>query len=264
MQISLSESLVLPHNEIHIWRASLGENSLCLQELVKTLSSDELDRANRFHFEADRNRFIIGRGILRNLLGYYLDLEPHQLQFCYGSHGKPALKTSDLLHFNLSHSQDLALYAFTRDRQIGIDLEYIRHIPGLDQIVTQFFSARERATFLALPSIQQLAAFFHGWTCKEAILKALGDGLALPLNQVDVSLLPDRPARLFSINGDRSAAERWLLQSFIPAPDYVASVAVEGRDWKVKCWQWQGLEAQNRDNAVPLCAAASFDWHSQL
>jgi len=264
MQISLSGSLVLPQHEIHVWRASLGRNSACLQELVKTLSSDELDRANRFHFEADRSRFIIARGILRNILSYYLGIEPHQLQFCYGSHGKPALKTCDLLHFNLSHSQDLALYAFTRDRQIGIDLEYVRHLPGLDQIVAQFFSIRERATFLALPSSQQPAAFFHGWTCKEAILKALGDGLALPLNQFDVSLLPDRPAKLFSINGDRTAAERWLLQSFIPAPDYVAAVAIEGHDWEVKCWQWEGLAAKDRDGAMPLYAAANFDWHCQV
>ncbi|OWY63910.1 4'-phosphopantetheinyl transferase [cyanobacterium TDX16] len=259
-----SESLVLSQNEIHVWRASLGSNLTYLQQLVKTLSVDELDRANRFHFEADRNRFIIGRGILRSILSYYLDIAPHQLQFCYGSHGKPALKTCNLLHFNLSHSQDLALYAFTRDRQIGIDLEYVRHIPELDRIVAQFFSARERGTFLALPSSQQVAAFFHGWTCKEAILKALGDGLALPLNQFDVSLLPDRPAQLLSINGDRAAAERWLLQSFIPASDYVAAMAVEGHDWKVKCWQWQGLQVKNRDVILPLCEDASFDWHCQV
>ena len=259
--IANSESLVLPQHEIHIWRASLSQNSAYLQQLVKTLSVDELDRANRFHFEADRKRFIIGRGILRSILSYYLDIEPHQLQFCYGSHGKPALKTCDLLHFNLSHSQDLALYAFTYDRQIGIDLEYVRHIPGLEQIVAQFFSTRERTTFLALPSSQQPAAFFHGWTCKEAILKALGDGLALPLNQFDVSLLPDRPAQLFSINGDRAAAERWLLQSFIPAVNYVAAMAIEGHDWEVKCCQWQGLQVKDSDVVLSVCEDVSFDWH---
>jgi len=242
MQIS-SQSLVLLENEIHIWRANLDRDLTCLQQLVKILSSDELERANRFHFETDKNRFIIGRGILRNILSYYLGIAPDRLQFCYGSRGKPALQTGDLsnpLHFNLSHSQGLALYAFTRDRQIGIDIEYVRHLPGLDQIVAQFFSARERATFRALPPSQQQAAFFHGWTCKEAVLKALGEGLALPLDRFDVSLLPDRPAELLSINGDRGAAKQWFLQSFIPAPDYVAAVAVEGCDRQIKCWQWKG------------------------
>lgn len=246
MRLSLSQSLVLPHNEIHVWRASLDQNLVHLQHLVKNLSEDELDRANRFHFEKDRNRFIIGRGILRNILSSYLDIEPHQLEFCYGSRGKPALKTpdrNDWLHFNLSHSQGLALYAFARDRQIGIDLEHIHPISGIDQIVAQFFSAREHATFLALPPSQQLAAFFHGWTCKEAVLKAIGEGLALPLNQYDVSLLPDRAAELLSINGDRAAAKQWLLQSFVPAPSYVAAFAIQKRDWQVKCWHWEALEA---------------------
>jgi 4'-phosphopantetheinyl transferase len=244
MRIS-SQSLVLPKNEIHVWRASLDRDLTCLQQLVKILSSDELERADRFHFETDKNRFIIGRGILRNILSHYLGIEPARLQFCYGSRGKPALQTGDRshpLHFNLSHSQGLALYAFTRDRQIGIDLEYVRQLSGLDQIVAQFFSTREHATFLALPRSQQQAAFFQGWTCKEAVLKALGEGLALPLNQFDVSLLPDRPAELLSINGDRAAAKQWFLQSFVPAPDYVAAVAVEGGDWQIKCWQWEELD----------------------
>jgi 4'-phosphopantetheinyl transferase len=245
MQIS-SQSLALPKNEIHVWRASLDQDSTCLQQLVKTLSSDELDRADRFHFDKDRNRFIIGRGILRNLLSHYLDIEPKQLQFCYGSQGKPALQTRDRdrpLHFNVSHSQGLALYAVTRDRQVGIDIEYVRSVPELERIVAQFFSARERATFLALPPHQQQAAFFHGWTCKEAVLKAIGKGLALPLNQFDVSLLPDLPAALLSINGDRAAAQQWFLQSFVPAPSYVGAVALEGRYWQVKYWQWEELEA---------------------
>jgi 4'-phosphopantetheinyl transferase len=237
----LSQSLALPKNEIHVWRASLDQDLACLQQLVKFLSSDELDRADRFHFETDKNRFIIGRGILRNILSYYLGIAPERLQFCYGSRGKPALQTGDRshpLHFNLSHSQGLALYAFTRDRQIGIDIEYVRNLSGLDQIVAQFFSARENATFLALPPSQKQAAFFHGWTCKEAVLKALGEGLALPLNQFDVSLLPDRPAELLSIHGDRAAAKQWFLQSFVPASNYVAAVAVERHDQQIKCWHY--------------------------
>jgi 4'-phosphopantetheinyl transferase len=240
-----TQRLALPKTEIHIWRASLDRNLTCVQQLVKTLSDDELARADRFHFEKDRNRFIIGRGILRNILSRYLNIEPDYLQFCYGSRGKPALETCDrsnLLHFNLSHSQGLALYAFTRDRQIGIDLESVRDVSGLERIVAQFFSAREHATFLTLPPDRQQAAFFHGWTCKEAVLKAIGEGLALPLNQFDVSLLPDLPAQLLSINGDRAAAKQWFLQSFVPAPNYVAAVAVEGHDWQVKYWHWEGLE----------------------
>jgi 4'-phosphopantetheinyl transferase len=209
--------------------------------LAQTCSADEQLRADRFYFERDRKHFIVGRGLLRAILGRYLDLEPAQVQFSYGPRGKPALAnigTGGALCFNLSHSNGLALYAVTHDRNLGIDLEYIRPMPEAEQMAKRFFSPREYAVISSLPPHQKQEAFFRGWTCKEAYLKAIGEGLAQPLDRVEVSLAPSEPARLYGITGEPSAAARWFLQELTPAPSYVATLAVEGHGWCLKCWQW--------------------------
>lgn len=233
--------LALLSNEVHIWRASLDQPAWRIQELAQTLSADEYKRAERFYFEQHRQRFIAGRGILRTILSCYLGIEPSKLQFCYGNRGKPALAAIDTdrtLHFNLSHSEGLAMYAITRDREIGIDLEYIRSVPDAEQIAARFFSCRENAVFRALPPGQKQAAFFNCWTRKEAYIKAIGDGLAFSLDQFDVSLSPGEPARLLGIKGSSTAAAQWSLQELTPAPGYVAALAVEGHGWRLMCWQW--------------------------
>lgn len=214
-----------------------------MQQLAQTLTPDERLRVERFHFERDRQRFIVGRGILRMILGQYLGLEPGRLQFCYGPHGKPALAgtftgQTGRLCFNLAHSQNLALYAVTCEREIGVDIEYIRAISEADQITARFFSAQESAVWLSLPPDQRQAAFFNCWTRKEAYIKALGDGLAQPLAGFDVSLAPGEAAGLLSIGGDRQAAAPWSIQTLAPAPGYAAALAVKGHGWQLKCWQW--------------------------
>lgn len=234
-------NLTLTSNDIHVWYAALDQPGLRIQQLAQTLSVDESTRAERFHFEQDRRRFIARRGILRTLLGSYLDIEPSRLQFCYGSHGKPALVENSggsKVRFNLSHSQGIAMYAVTRDSEIGIDIECIRFISEAEQIAKRFFSTQEYAVFRTLAPNQKQAAFFKCWTCKEAYLKAIGDGLALPLDQFDVSLSPMESVKLLSIKGDPQSAHHWFLQELSPVSGYLAALAVEGYGWRTSCWQW--------------------------
>ena len=236
----LPADLVLSSHDIHVWRASLEQPDALIQRLSQTLSEDERIRGDRFYFERDRKHFIVGRGLLRAILGRYLSLEPQQLQFCYSPRGKPTLANTGAgssLQFNLSHSQGLVLYAFTRDRQVGIDIEYMRPTSDVEQLAQRFFSPREHAVLRSLSPNQKQEAFFHGWTCKEAYLKAIGEGLA-QLEQVEVSLIPEEPAQLLSIGKDSQALTRWSLQTLTPAPDYKAALAVEGHDWHLTCWQW--------------------------
>lgn len=233
--------LALTSNDIHIWWAALDQPEWRVQQLAQTLSVDESIRADRFHFEQDRKRFIARRGILRTLLGGYLGIEPDRLQFYYGSHGKPALaenSSGSTVRFNLSHSQGIAVYAVTRNSEIGIDIESIRFLSDAEQIAKRFFSAQEYAVFQTLTPSQKQPAFFKCWTCKEAYLKAIGDGLALPLDQFDVSLSPREPAKLLSIKGDSQSAHGWFLQELTPVSGYVAALAVEGYGWRTSCWQW--------------------------
>lgn len=229
-----SVDLKLLENEVHVWSASFQQLISQVEQLTQILSEDEKNRANRFHFEQDKIHFIIGRGLLRLLLGRYLAIEPDQLQFAYSPTGKPALVSNSSLQFNLSHSGEIILYAFTSDHQIGIDLEYLRPIPDLKQLIQQFFSVAETSAILSLPASDQLLAFLQTWTCKEAYLKATGDGLA-QLQQVEISLIPGEPYRLLNTE---LQAKLWSLQTLTLAPDYVAALVVEGQDWHLKCWQW--------------------------
>lgn len=235
------DTVRLGSDEVHVWCAALDLEASSVRNLQRTLSADERARAERFYFCKDRERFIVARGLLRVILGCYLDMEPGQLRFCYRPHGKPTLaKGSGMgeLRFNLSHSHGFALYAIARGREVGVDLERLRPHLEDEQIAERFFSPREIAALRALPPNMRLEAFFNCWTRKEAFIKARGEGLTLPLDQFDVSLAPGEPAAFLSINGDRQEASRWLLQGLAPGPSYVAALAVEGHDLRIKCWQW--------------------------
>ena len=200
-------------NEVHIWRSRLDAPPSILAQLQSYLSEDEQARAARFRFEHHRHHFIVGRGMLRVILGQYAQQQPQDLEFAYGDRGKPFLVNPDsrsqgsqknsgshstILQFNVSHSGGVALYAIALHRQVGIDLEEIRSMPNASQLAQRFFTQKEHAQLLAQPLSQQEQAFFRGWTRKEAYLKATGEGLG-GLESVEVSLLPHQPPKLQAI-----------------------------------------------------------------
>jgi 4'-phosphopantetheinyl transferase len=233
--------LTLGRDEVHVWRAPLDAPALYLQRLRGTLTADEISRAERFHFQRDRDRFIAGRGLLRAILSRYLDIGPDEMRFGYGPYGKPELISATYTQpflFNLSHSRDLALFAIALDRRVGVDVEYIRPDVEFDALATSFFSPGEQAVLRALIGRQKQEAFYNGWTRKEAFLKARGDGVAYPLDQFEVSLTPGEPAALLRTREDSQEAARWSLQALTPGPGYVAAVAAEGYGWRVACWEW--------------------------
>jgi 4'-phosphopantetheinyl transferase len=236
-------TLSLSINEVHVWRVSLAQSALVLPTLEALLSPGELQRARRFHFERDQRRYIVSQGHLRLLLGQYLKREPRQIEFCQGTRGKPALAASSLtpdapgdLRFNLSHSHELALYAFAWNREVGIDVEHIRPVADRDQIVRRFFAPQEQAVFFALPDDQRTEAFFQCWTRKEAFIKAIGEGLYHPLDHFVVAFVPGEPARLLDVTGHPEETGRWSVQALAPAPDYAAALFVDGQDWRLRCW----------------------------
>jgi 4'-phosphopantetheinyl transferase len=228
---------------VHVWRVALDQSPSQAEALLGILAPDEQRRAERFHFRKDRRRFVVARGVLRIILGRYLHTAPDDLRFSYSRYGKPALAGAsgvDAVRFNVSHSHELALYAITLDREIGLDIEYMREGFAGEQVAEQFFSPREVATLRALPAHMQTEGFFNCWTRKEAYIKARGEGLSFPLDGFDVSLAPGDPARLLSVRGDRRESLRWALRELTPGPDYAAALAVEGHDWQQHCWRWTG------------------------
>lgn len=232
---------ILVDHEVHIWRAALNPPAMQVARFQSTLSADEQARANRFHFERDRRRYIVARGVLRTLLGNYLGLAPAAVRFVYNDYGKPALDPAlaqNQLYFNVSHAGELALYAFARHAQIGIDLELIRGNIEYEQIAQRFFSPQEQSSLRTLPATEMASGFFRCWTRKEAYIKARGQGLSIPLDQFTVSLGPGEAARLLHDQNDPQAAVHWSLYNLAPGAGYAAALAVEGRHWQLYCWDW--------------------------
>lgn len=231
------DSLSLKSRHVDIWRLSLNLLADSVKLIESTLSADESARAARFHFEVDRNRFIVAHGVLRKILGRYLHCDPAELTFSVNQYGKPALVNS-ALEFNLSHSGDFALIAVTQGRKIGVDVERIRQGISSHVIAQQYFSKAEVAELQSLPIEQREAAFFTCWTRKEAYIKAQGLGLALPLECFDVSLTPGQPAILRATRPDEKEAVRWTLRSLDVDPNYAGAVAVEGTDFDFRLFAY--------------------------
>jgi len=233
------EALTLPAGEVHVWRAVLDRPAEEQASLAQTLSPEEEERAARFYFEQDGRRFVAGRAILRTLLGRYLEAPPGAIQFQYGPQGKPSLAAGcgdGSLRFNLSHSHDLALYAFARRRAVGVDVERLRALSDVAAMARRFFSPREVAAVQAARAERRETVFLEIWTRKEAYIKALGEGLSRPLRGFSVALGEER-APLLHVEGDEAEAGRWRLQPLFPDPAYTAAVAVEGDGWKLSCWR---------------------------
>ena len=235
-------NLRLSSGEVHVWRAALDRSPACEERLLATLTDDEQDRANRFYHKRDRSHFINARGILRAVLGRYLDARPGALRFEYTKYGKPFLIKEfggETLRFNVSHSKAVALFAFTMGRELGVDIEWIRADVAEEQIAERFFSASEVCTLRALEASAQAEGFFNCWTRKEAYIKARGEGLSMPLDRFAVSLKPGDTAALLYTGGGPEETSRWKLIELFPGLGFAGAIAVEGHDWQLKCWQWE-------------------------
>jgi 4'-phosphopantetheinyl transferase len=232
---STSEWRRAPHpslapDAVHVWRVPLDDAG-AVEAYWPLLSSDEQTRANRFHRDVHRRRFVVAHGALRRILAGYVDTDPASLAFVAGEHGKPALdrqRGDAVVEFNLSHSHDLALVAVSAARPIGVDLERwsadVEHL----ELAERFFSPAERQALRALAHAPELveAGFFAAWTRKEAYLKATGHGIARGLHHFDVTLTPGEHPRLLADRLDRDATARWSMLALEPAERYSAALVV--------------------------------------
>lgn len=232
------DSPKLKEGEVHVWRVELDQRDEVVDEFCKTLEPCEIDRAKRFHFETHRRGFVVSRGFLRRAIGRYLGARPDALRFSYGPYGKPALNgphQESRLRFNLSHSHGVALFAFTEDRQLGVDVEHMREDFASEEIARRFFSRSEVESLCSLPVEQQVPAFFRCWTRKEAFIKATGKGLSQSLDQFDVTLAPDVAAALLRVSEDE--ARRWSMFDVDVGEGYAGALCVEGRVMGLSYWE---------------------------
>jgi 4'-phosphopantetheinyl transferase len=196
--------------------------------LWQLLSRDEQERARKFRYAQHRQHYIVARASLRRLLAERLRIAPRAVEFVETKYGKPRLASMHgpaNVEFNLSHSGNIALYAFTRGCAVGVDVELIREVSDADGLAERFFSASETALLRALPVDRRSLAFLACWTRKEAFIKALGLGLSCPLDAFDVTIDPDAPARITRIEEGIDTVANWKMQGFTPYRGYIAAVA---------------------------------------
>jgi 4'-phosphopantetheinyl transferase len=227
----------LVEQQTQVWFLNLDDPFWEEGEWEELLSPDELQRARRFRSRTDGRRFATARVTLRRLLAGYLRDDPRKLSFRYSDHGKPSLAgahESSRVRFNISHSGDGAMFAFVLDRSVGVDIEWIHTDLEVDAIAQRFFSPYERLAVAALPASEKYMGFFNCWTRKEAFVKAVGQGLSLPLENFDVSLTLGEPARLLATRPDAREAERWTMITPETQPGYAAAVVVEGWGMELK------------------------------
>lgn len=231
------KNLALTSSEIAVWRMNLNLSSTEVQKRLTLLNSEEQSKAKRFHFEQHQRRFIVARSTLKMILGQYLNIAPQTIEFEYSSRGKPRLSdhlSGDKIQFNTSHSEELAIYAITCDRPIGVDVEYIRTIKDAKHLAQRFFTPQEYEQISPLSSPDLEKAFFQLWTAKEAYLKATGEGIAGGLDQVEVCLTP--PLKLINLPQNQSRVN-WTISSFMPHPNYQGAVVVQGDCLNINYWQ---------------------------
>jgi len=228
--------------DVHAYRALLVDHVPRIEALFGLLSADERLRAEEFRAGVLRDRFVLSRGILRELLSRYLAVSPTEIAFDYGFRGKPGLQrpADSGVTFNLSHSGDVALYALACGRAVGVDVENWGRPVAHGKVSRRFFAEAEKAELAALPADLVRRGFFNCWTRKEAYLKARGRGLSVSLADFAVSLTPGEPAALRWVADEPDAVNRWRLQVIDPGDGYVAAVCVEGDGWQLQCVEWGG------------------------
>ncbi|MGI0078515.1 MAG: 4'-phosphopantetheinyl transferase family protein [Nitrososphaerales archaeon] len=221
-------NIMLRKGDVHVWWASLDQMESNLGQLGGTLNTEELRRATRVTHGSRNKRFITSRGILRMILGSYLQVNPSELRFSFGKEGKPSLTKNFPeypIQFNVAHSSGMVLYAFTLGRQVGVDLERIERIYQLEEIACRFLSNADRETISKFSGYKKYVTFFQIWTRKEAYLKARGKGLS------DISI------DIENISKD----SHWSIRLLNPGPRFVGALVVEGSIERLKFWRYSEL-----------------------
>ena len=244
---------------VQVWHIPLQVSSALSAQLLASyfecLSLDERQKADRFRLPADRRRFVMARGTLRYLLGRQLNRSPKSVAFCYGAYGKPAVETANLVaensvsapgggaetsaenrcnvHFNLSHSSEMALCALGYERRVGIDIERVKPMKRLDGMMKRTLIESEQREVEAEPPAAQAQAFLQRWTCKEAYLKAIGLGLTQSMQTVEVQLSPPKLLQV-----PESCSLGWHLNLVTLTESYVGALVTEGKT-PVAQRQWQ-------------------------
>lgn len=230
------KNLKINATEIHIWKTHLEQSAIDFKESFDILNEEEKIKAQRFRFEKHQQRFTIARSSLRRILSLYLWISHQKIDFQYNAYGKPQLLDNINkinLQFNVSHSENIAIYGITCHNLIGVDIEYMRPMAEAENLAKRFFSQKEFEQISKLPSAEQDREFFQLWTGKEAYLKAIGKGISGGLEKVEIS--PHEPRKFIRL--PESNPNNYNLVYLTPENNYLAAIAVENKQQNYQYWQ---------------------------
>ena len=220
----------LQPDDLHIWKTALSTELQGIEHCRQALSAIELERIPFFKFEQVQNNFIVSQGTLRILLGLYLGIEPSEGRIGRQNKGKPYSIDDPALHFNISNSGHICVYAFTHQNEVGIDVEHLRPLPDLDELIEKNFSVAE-IDYINKKSDERSSRFFRLWTIKESYLKAIGEGMRLTPDSLEFSVERDA-IKLLSVRGIFEIDD-WIFEEFSPEDEYVGTITYRGNKTKI-------------------------------
>jgi 4'-phosphopantetheinyl transferase len=229
-------------SEIHVWWFVLDQPQHFVDSYYRILKQDEKKRILNFKTELLRNRHTVSRGVLKILISKYLDADPEKVEFMYSEQGKPFLsspKNKTNLQFNMSHSNRLGICAFTKDNAVGVDVERIRELPNLEDMTEICMSEFEKRWFSKLPPATKNEMFYKVWTVKEAFIKAIGAGFSFPLVNVEVKIYGNNKCEFHRIKDESGSFGKWRVFTFVPEPNFTASLVTEADNSKIKRFYWE-------------------------
>ncbi|MGA9966924.1 MAG: 4'-phosphopantetheinyl transferase superfamily protein [Terriglobales bacterium] len=240
---------ILPDDEVHVWHVDLVAWDQEADWLLELLSAEEQERAARFKFPGPRNQYLISRALLRRALGRYLKIEGHEVRFRTATNGKPELAAASDLRFNLSHTQGATVFAITRKRHVGVDVERMRKDTNAMELAERFFSRPEVRWLRSQPGSEVIASFFSCWTAKEAYIKAQGEGLSMPLSSFGVVPSPAGAGSKLQLEvyDDPEESKRWFMWRLDIGPDLRAALAVDGESCRVRVGKWPQPDTHDRE-----------------
>ena len=234
----LNPTTILADDEAHVWHVDLDAWETAVGQLLETLNVEEQERAARFKVSAPCSQFVISRALLRRALGLYLGEDASKIRFRTTANGKPELDMQCDLRFNLSHTEGATVFAVTRNRGIGVDVEHIRDNTDTMALAARFFSAEEVQWLRAQPAAELVPSFFRVWTGKEAYIKAHGDGLSKLLSSFSVLPADEKSQLRLKVYDDPEESERWRMWKLELGPGLRAALAIEGDGTRVRLGKW--------------------------
>lgn len=230
-------------SEIHVWWSMLDQHQNNINKYYKILSQQEQKKVNKFRFQLLRDRQIVSRGILKQLISKYISTDLEEIEFTYNKYGKPLLcrkLDESNLYFSISHSEYLGMFAFAKGNSIGVDVEKIQELfINLEDVIKLCFSDFEKSWFTDVSAKMKNEVFYKVWTAKEAFIKAMGIGLSFPLTNINYKLNSDNDLSFHSMSNYCKYMRKWEIVTFNPQSNFIASLVMESNGLKLKqfCWE---------------------------